>query len=53
MSTPQYIKEGWRPAGPGLCRCPHCRAIVTTNALGRARHVCPEPAPEKPAEDRQ
>lgn len=41
---PQYIKEGWRPAGPGLCKCPNCRAIVSTNALGRARHTCAETA---------
>lgn len=39
--TAQYIKEGWRPHGPGLCRCPDCGTLVTTNALGRAQHKCP------------
>lgn len=40
---PQYIRQGWRPAGPGGCRCPHCGASVTTNALGRESHrrACP------------
>lgn len=35
---PEYIREGWRPAGPGGCRCPKCGATVSTNALGRASH---------------
>lgn len=35
---PEYLREGWRTAGPGGCRCPHCGATVTTNALGRASH---------------
>ncbi len=29
MATAQYIKEGWRPNGPGRC-------------IARARHKCPE-----------
>jgi hypothetical protein len=37
---PEYIKDGWRPHGPGRCRCPKCGAAVSTNALARARHVC-------------
>lgn len=40
MTSPQYIKEGWRPAGPGRCKCPNCGASVSTNALARARHTC-------------
>ncbi len=36
---PEYVREGWRRNGPGLCRCPTCGAIVTTNALGRASHA--------------
>jgi hypothetical protein len=40
--TAQYLKDGWRPNGPGRCICPHCRATVSTNALARARHKCPE-----------
>jgi hypothetical protein len=36
---PEYQREGWRPAGPRHCRCPHCGATVTTNALGRASHL--------------
>jgi hypothetical protein len=36
---PEYRREGWRTAGPGLCRCPHCGTAVTTNALGRASHI--------------
>lgn len=36
---PSYISEGWRPNGPGNCRCPDCSATVTTNALGRAAHA--------------
>lgn len=39
--VPQYVKEGWRPHGPGLCRCPNCGAVISTNALARARHACP------------
>lgn len=35
---PEYILEGWRPAGPGGCRCPKCGATVSTNALARASH---------------
>lgn len=42
MATQQYIKEGWRPNGPGRCICPGCRSTVSTNALARARHKCPE-----------
>lgn len=40
---PEYLRDGFRPAGPGGCRCPHCGATVTTNALGRASHLraCP------------
>lgn len=38
MKRPEYQREGWRPAGPGGCRCPKCGATVTTNALGRASH---------------
>ena len=38
MKLPEYIREGWRPNGPGNCRCPKCGATVTTNALGRASH---------------
>lgn len=40
MGSPQYLKEGWAPAGMGRCKCPHCRAVVSTNALARARHKC-------------
>lgn len=47
VPTPVYIREGWRPAGPGHCRCPKCGAIVTTNALGRSMHRCP-PQPPQP-----
>ena len=39
----QYLKEGWRPHGPGRCRCADCGAICSTNALARASHVCPTP----------
>ena len=35
---PTYQQEGWRPAGPGGCRCPKCGQTVTTNALGRDSH---------------
>jgi len=46
-STPQFIKEGWKQHGPGKCRCPNCGSICSTNAMARARHVCP-PKPEPP-----
>ena len=46
-SMPQFIKEGWKPHGPGKCRCPRCGGIASTNAMARARHVCP-PKPEAP-----
>jgi hypothetical protein len=42
---PQYLKEGWRQHGPGQCRCPKCGAVISTNALARAKHVC-KPAKE-------
>lgn len=48
--TAQYIKEGWRPHGPGKCRCPNCGAIVSTNALARSKHRCPEKPTSKPLE---
>jgi hypothetical protein len=45
--NPQFLKEGWRPHGPGKCVCPNCGSICSTNAMARARHVCP-PKPEPP-----
>jgi len=42
MARPQYLQQGWRPNGPGRCICPHCRTTVSTNAMARARHRCPD-----------
>lgn len=36
---PEWRREGWRPAGPGACRCPDCGTTVPTNALARASHA--------------
>lgn len=47
---PQYLKEGWSPRGPGRCKCPHCGATVSTNALARARHKCSPPLPKTETE---
>jgi len=41
--APVWLREGWRPAGPGHCKCPKCGAVVSTNAFARTRHVCPPP----------
>ena len=40
---PSWMRDGWKPNGPGLCNCPHCGALVSTNALARHSHVqaCP------------
>lgn len=40
---PEWRREGWRANGTGLCNRPHCRARVSTNALGRRAHLegCP------------
>jgi hypothetical protein len=43
----QFLKEGWKPHGPGKCKCPRCGAITSTNAMARARHFC-APRPEAP-----
>jgi hypothetical protein len=49
----QYLKEGWRPHGPGKCRCPHCGEVTSTNALARARHVCkPRVKPNRTTTDK-
>ena len=43
---PKWLRDGWRPAGPGFCRCPKCGDKVSTNALARAKHRCKTPKPE-------
>lgn len=37
--TPAWRKEGWAPAGPGLCTCPTCGETVSTRASERAFHI--------------
>lgn len=37
---PQYILEGFRPHGPGMCRC-RCGKVMSTNAFVRSKHECP------------
>jgi hypothetical protein len=44
-----YLQQGWRPHGPGKCRCYICGGISSTNALARAKHICKPPAKLKPA----
>jgi hypothetical protein len=53
---PEWRREGWRPAGPGQCRCPDCGTAVSTNAFARATHkrVCKgDESPAATMEDRK